>query len=421
MNSEMSENLSLREARALRDGPEALRGVREAVEKKLAVDGLPTLKTEEYRFTPASLFIESAKTEALGEREEALKRAADIPVLGAHRLVLVDGLPAELPSIPGLRAELFSTSELELDGLRGFRSSDGFARLNALRFRDGLVLRVEADYDEASVLELVHVSTERAGSVRYPRLFIDIPNGRGLRLVEHLIGANDESSSSHTVVDLRLGDDARLEHLRVDRDPALSTSSIVATLGRSARYQSHNLAMDGRLTRLNYHVFLEGEGADASLFGAYLASDRDQLDHYLRIEHCVPRCTSQMRYRGVIDDRATAIFDGITVVHRDAQQTVADQENRNLLLSENATIHTKPHLEIDADDVKCSHGSTVGSLDEAALFYMAARGIPQDEARVILTRAFIEGVFDSLGFGSARDSLRAFVKDELGYGSEDEL
>src|SRR5690606_14778750 len=236
-----------------------------------------------------------------------------------------------------------------------------------------------------------------------------------------VIGAIDESSSSHSVLDLRLGDGARLEHLRIARDRALSSASIVATLGRGARYQSHVLSADGKLSRLNYHVFLEGEGADASLFGAYVADDHEQLDHYLRIEHLVPRCTSQMRYRGVIDDRATAIFDGITVVHRDAQQTIADQENRNLLLSDSAKVHTKPHLEIDADDVKCSHGTTVGSLDADALFYMAARGIPEAEARAILTRAFIEAVFDSLGFGAQRDALRAFIKDELGYGSEDEL
>lgn len=411
----------LRGARALSEGPEALRAIREEVERKFAADGLPTLKTEAYRFTPASLFIESAKTEEAGSIPEALARAEALPRLGAHRLILVDGLPASLPAIPGLSAELFSSSKLPLGGLKSFDSPDAFARLNALRFRDALALRVEADFDEASTLEIVHVSTEREGSVRYPRLLIDIPSGRGLRLIERVIGAIDESSSSHSVLDLRLGDDARLEHLRIARDRALSSASIVATLGRGAHYQSHLLSADGRLSRLNYHVFLEGEGADASLFGAYVADDHEQLDHYLRIEHLVPRCTSQMRYRGVIDDRATAIFDGITVVHRDAQQTIADQENRNLLLSESATIHTKPHLEIDADDVKCSHGTTVGSLDTDALFYMAARGIPEAEARAILTRAFIEAVFDSLGFGAQRDALRAFIKDELGYGSEDEL
>src|SRR5690606_41321946 len=145
-----------------------------------------------------------------------------------------------------------------------------------------------------------------------------------------------------------------------------------------------------------------------------LAVHTDHPYHHLVVHPLVPPCTSRMRYRGGVDGKATAVFDGITVVHRDAQGTVAHQENRNLLLSESATVHTKPHLEIDADDVKCSHGTTVGSLDEQALFYMRARGIPEETARAMLTEAFLRAPVDTIRDEQVREALLELVGAEEG-------
>ena len=180
--------------------------------------------------------------------------------------------------------------------------------------------------------------------------------------------------------------------------------------GNVHSHQDHLVAMlkrchaDG-VTQVRVHVLLDGPGAECELDGAYVAGGRDKLDHHTLVEHRSPHCTSRQNYRGVLDDKALGVFDGIVIVHRDAQKTEAHQENRNLLLSASATVHTKPHLEIDADDVICTHGATVGSLDEDQLFYLRARGLDEATARAILTYAFVRSVVDDIGLQSLRDRL----------------
>jgi Fe-S cluster assembly protein SufD len=390
-------------------GPAWLAEARARVAKELAQEGFPTPKTEAWRFTPARPFIEESTSEPRCDVSAASARADAVSPAADARVVLIDGVPLDLPAVHGVRLRPLGEALGDEPDLVSFGSDDAFARLNALRFDGGLHVAVSADAGQDTSLELLHLSSPGAASVRYPRIVVSVGRGARLTLVERLLGSEDGAGASHAVMDVHVAEGARLEHVRIGQDGGLSTSLVSVRVGRSAYYGSHVVTIAGRISRTALEVSLEGEGAETALVGVYLARGTDHLDHHLRVDHRVPHCTSHMRYHGVIDGKATAVFDGITVVHRDAQGTSAHQENRNLLLSELATVHTKPHLEIDADDVKCSHGTTVGSLDEQALFYMQARGIPEDTARAILTEAFVEAPIDVFP-ERARDLVRDLVR-----------
>ena len=183
-----------------------------------------------------------------------------------------------------------------------------------------------------------------------------------------------------------------------------------------SRYRSTVVTLGGALLRFDVRALLEGAGAECQLDGAYLVEGRDHVDHHTLVEHRAPHCRSDQTYRGIASGHGTAVFDGIVIVHPGAQKTEAHQENRNLLLSDAATIHTKPHLEIDADDVICSHGATIGSIDEDQLFYLRARGIPNDLAHAMLTYAFIESIIDRVSHEPTRTRMREALLARIPHG-----
>ena len=178
------------------------------------------------------------------------------------------------------------------------------------------------------------------------------------------------------------------------------------------------MTLGGALLRFDVRCLLQGKGAECQLDGAYLVDGEDHVDHHTLVEHQAPHCRSEQTYRGIASGKGTAVFDGIVVVHRDAQKTEANQENRNLIISESATVHTKPHHEIDADNVVCSHGATVGSLYEDQLFYLRARGIPADLAHTMLTYAFLESIVDRVGHEPTRDRMREALLARIPRGED---
>jgi Fe-S cluster assembly protein SufD len=200
------------------------------------------------------------------------------------------------------------------------------------------------------------------------------------------------------VTEIVLGPGAKVEHTRITEGAAesLHIGTLSVSQARESGYASRVVTIGGALSRLDLDVVLDGEGADCLLDGVYHVTGREHVDCYTRIDHARPYCTSNERYRGVVDGKGHAVFDGTIIVRKQSQRTDAHQENRNLLLSDDATVHTKPHLRIDADDVKCSHGATIGALDEDSLFYLRARGIPEARARTILTYAFVRELVDPI-------------------------
>jgi len=233
-------------------------------------------------------------------------------------------------------------------------------------------------------------------------MLVILDDGAAANIVEHFLGARGTSDTDPTLTDavaeIVVGDGARCDHTLIQDEPTSSAhfNTRRAVLGRDAHFGSHSLIFGAGLTRNNILPTLDGEGGHTILTGIYLVRDDHHADTAIRVDHAKPNCFSRQYYRGLADGNGRGIFTGRIVVHEDAQKTDAIQSSSGLLLSPTAHITTRPQLEIYADDVRCTHGSTIGQLDEEAIFYLRARGVPESEARAMLIRAFVGEIADRL-------------------------
>jgi Fe-S cluster assembly protein SufD len=293
-----------------------------------------------------------------------------------------------------------------------------FAALNTALFSDGVWIDVPAGTIVEAPIELTHaIPTSSEPGVAYPRVLVTVGAGAELTLVETYAGS-DAGQLTNSVVEVDLGRNAKMSHVRVHENAGLQVGRVDIRQDANSGYRSTVVTLGGALLRFDVRCLLQGKGAECQLDGAYLVEGDDHVDHHTVVEHQASHCRSEQTYRGIVSGKGTAVFDGIVVVHRDAQKTEAHQENRNLLLSESATVHTKPHLEIDADDVICSHGATVGSLDEDQSFYLRTRGIPEDLARAMLTYAFLESIVDRVSHEPTRMRMREALLARIPHGDD---
>lgn len=370
---------------AFQDGPAWLRSIRARAADTLRSGGLPTKKTEAWRFTPVRGVVDAAFVRHPGDAPSVLSSLPD----GVSVRSLRETLQADPGALEG---------RLDLAG-----QPEHFAALNTALFTDGLWIDVPAGLAIADPIEIAHPPS--AAGVRYPRILVTAGAHAEVALVEtYAAGARDALTNS--VVEIDLSANARVKHVRIHESAGLQVGRVDVRQAADSRYQSTVVTLGGALLRFDVRCLLEGKGAECQLDGAYLVEGDDHVDHHTLVEHRAAHCRSEQTYRGIASGKGTAVFDGIVVVHRDAQKTEAHQENRNLLLSESATVHTKPHLEIDADDVICSHGATIGSLDEDQLFYLRARGIPEELAHAMLTYAFVEAIVDRVSHEPTRLRMR---------------
>jgi Fe-S cluster assembly protein SufD len=381
-------------------GPQWLRALRGRAAEALREQGLPTKKTEAWRFTPVRSVVDA----------EFSQEGGGVPSLVSS---LPDGVTARsLRQVLKAQPELLE-GRLDLGG-----APTHFAALNTALFTDGLWIDVPAGLAVEAPIELVHaISTFPEPGVVYPRVLVTVGDHAELTLVE-TYASSDPGRLTNSVVEVALGRNAAMSHVRVHENAGLQVGRVDVRQEADSRYRSTVITLGGALLRFDVRCLLQGKGAECQLDGAYLVEGEDHVDHHTRVEHQVSHCRSEQTYRGIAAGKGTAVFDGIVVVHRDAQKTEAHQENRNLLLSETATVHTKPHLEIDADDVICSHGATVGSLDEDQLFYLRARGIPKDLAHSMLTFAFLESVVDRVDHEPTRQRMREALLARIPHGDD---
>jgi Fe-S cluster assembly protein SufD len=220
---------------------------------------------------------------------------------------------------------------------------------------------------------------------------------------------------TNAVTEVIAGDDAHVEHVKVqaESDEAWHVATVAARQGRNARFGSHNVSLGAALARNDIGSRLEGQGAECHLYGLYVADGRQHVDNHTSLDHAVPNCPSWEMYKGVLAGAASAVFNGRIVVRPDAQKTDAKQSNKNLLLSDDAVVHTRPQLEIFANDVKCTHGATIGRLDDTSLFYLTTRGIGRAAAREMLVHAFVGDVLAKLPVPALRDRLATTLYDRL--------
>ncbi len=405
------------EARRAAGVPWWLHGLRRSALSRFAELGLPTTRWEEWKYTNLAPLARTAFRLA----EPVPQAPAGGPAfLEGPRVTVVHGRPLEpLPRLPGvtltsLGAAWREAPELIRGHLGRYAAFErhSLVALNTAFLEDGLVVRIA---DGAAVEEPILVAHRVApgGGARaiHPRTLILAGRNSQARILEAWMGPDGEVYFTNAVTEICAEEGAVLDYTRLELegDQAFHFSGLYARLGRAASFTAHSVALGAALARSEVGAVLAGEGACCTLNGLYLASGRQHIDNYTTIDHAEPHATSFELYKGILDGQAQAVFHGRIIVRPAAQKTDAIQRNRNLLLSEEAAVNTKPQLEIYADDVRCTHGATVGQVDADAVFYLRSRGIAHGEARRLLTLAFAGEMTERL----SPERVRAFLEEEL--------
>jgi Fe-S cluster assembly protein SufD len=394
--------------------------------------GFPTLQDEDWRFTNVAPIARLPFKPVFQVSRDSLTPEAvagfTFGRLAASRLVFVNGHYAPNLSSPGpqkqgvivssLAAALATKSAvIEKNLARHARAEDNaFTALNTAFFQDGAFIHVPAGQTVEAPIHLLFIATaEEAGATWHPRNLILADQGSRLTVLESYVSTFDAPYFTNAVTELVLGEGAVMEHGKFQGESlnAFHVAAIHAHLGRSSNFISHSVATGARLSRNNIRAALAGEGVECVLNGLYLTHGDQLADHHMVVEHAQPHCNSHEYYNGILDGRSKGVFHGRILVRQPAQKTDAKQTNKNLLLSEDATVDTKPQLEIYADDVKCTHGATIGQLNEESIFYLRARGIGAETARRMLIHAFAGEIIERIRCAPAREELDRLVWDRL--------
>ena len=416
----------------LQEAPEWLESIRRGGMERFAATGFPTSRDEEWRFTPVGPIAQTSWRPAFGP--VAVTREQLEPFVFGHpewtTLIFINGVfSQDLSSIgvmaPGLRVGSLSDALLTDDriieahlGHHAPTTSSPFTALSTAFIREGGFVHVPANTDVTRPVHLVFVATaEAAGSVSHPRNLIVVEDGARASIIESYVTLAPAATYwTNAVTEVVAGANSWVEHTRIQRESerAYHIGSTHVDQYRDSHYRSFSMAMGGALARHNLHVRLNSENVETLMYGLYLTRGEQLVDNHTAIYHDQPNCRSWEVYKGVLDGRSRAVFNGKVFVRPEAQKTDAKQTNRNLLLSDRAKVDTKPQLEIFADDVKCTHGATVGRLDEVALFYARSRGVPAEEAQRLLTYAFAAEVISEVALTPVRLELERLVRDRLG-------
>ena len=287
------------------------------------------------------------------------------------------------------------------------------AELNAALLIDGLRIRVDAELEKPLGLLIIDHADE--ASVSQAFIHVEFASHSAGQIIEYHTSSGSADQYANTIVTIDVGDNASVRHVRIqDRARThVQTGRTMVDVGRDARFQSSGFDLGGGLIRNDMIIDISNPGADVSFDGLYLAGDGQHIDNHTRVDHRVGPATSRQEYRGILNGKCRCIWNGKAIVHEGADGTDADQANHNLLLSDKAEIDAKPELEIYTDDVKCSHGTTVGQLDETALFYLRSRGLDKQHAAQIMTHAFAAGLVGRAPVKVAREKITALVEARL--------
>jgi len=392
--------------------------------------GFPTTRHEDWRFTNISAIVQTNfQLNRNGHRLPTKHQVESYRISGAVcQLTFVDGRflpqlssPAALPkgvTVAGLAAQLASKPQQVEPHLGRYLNTqhDAFAALNTAFLEDGGFVHIAKNTVLEEPIHLLFVSTaHEAPTMSHPRNLIVVEEGSQATIIEEYVSLGGAPALCNTATELIAGDNAVVSHYMIEREDveAFNVSTLRMEQGRSSSIASHSVLIGGALVRNNVHPVLAGEGGECLINGLFIGNGSQHLDNYMLVEHAQPHCGSRQFYNGILDGSAHGVFHGRIVVHKDAQKTDAKQTNRNLLLSAQAQIDTKPQLEIYADDVKCTHGATIGQIEENPLFYLRSRGIDEASARRLLLLAFASECLDRMKEGSARNHVETLIHAHL--------
>ena len=444
MQASESKELYLSEFRRHRsDGAEKnppwLRQLRESAIESFQELGFPTTHDEDWKYTNLDSLISVPFHYGNGAVKSLTAKEVLAPALAdseCQRLVFINGRYfselSDLRRLPaGVRVESIAAALSKNDGFlerhlgRCVRIRErAFAALNTALTKDGALVVVPRNCKLGEPIHLIFVSVANGGAVAcHPRNLLIVEDGAEAQIVESYIGLGTGNYFVNPVSELVGGEDAVIDHHRLQRESAkgFHIGTLEARLNRNCNIAAHAITLGGGLVRNDIHAVLAGEGSECLLNGLYVIDDRQHVDNSTEIEHRSPKATSLELYKGILDGSARGIFNGKILVHKDAQKTNARQTNKNLLLSADAVVNTKPQLEIYADDVKCSHGSTIGQLDRDALFYLRSRGLDREEAESLLSYAFASEVVGKIKIDSLRQKLNDYLLSKFTRNSESKI
>lgn len=420
-----------------------LTAFRQQAQLEFTAQGLPTTQQEAWKYTSIKTLHKTAfnlasprtMTRTMKRQATNLNTSSEAATpIQNYRLTFVAGhfqadlsqfepLPHDVKLIPLKQAleqkDCLIQSHM---GRIAQQRNHPFAALNSLYLEDGVLLYVPADCHLKKPIHCLFYSPEGPEpQACYPRLLIVLEAGAQAQLIEEYLGSPSEEQKSiaphftNALTEVVLANGARLSHCKLVRENAQGQhiAGIHVEQAADSHFHSFSLALDGGLCRNDIQVRLTAKGAQTQLDGLYVLAGRQHLDNHLRVDHLQPGCKSEVFYKGILNGQARGVFNGMAVVHPGAQQSDARQVNKNLLLSKKAEMDTKPELQIEADDVKCSHGATVGQLDNEALFYLSSRGLDRDSARTLLTSAFAHELLNRIPAGQLRKQLTSLTRDAL--------
>jgi len=404
--------------------PRWLQSLRQDAFARFSETGFPTTHDEDWRFTSVAT-VASSPFELAGPEVVSKEQ---LEPFGASQfdccLVFVNGLfSQELSAVPvlpkglkvGSLAAQLKNGPASLEPHLGRylnTQRDPFAALNTSLIEDGVYVNVPRGVAVEQPIYVLYVTVPGAmPTMNHPRNLIVAEEGSQVTVVEDYVSLGDGITFSNAATELVAGDNAHVSHYMIVRegDQAYNFSTLRIQQGRHANVATHSLLLSGALVRNNVHPVLAGEGSECLINGLFMANGRQHMDNYMLVEHASPHCDSRQFYNGILNGQSHGVFHGRIIVHKDAQKTDAKQTNRNLLLSDDAQIDTKPQLEIYADDVKCTHGATIGQFDDNALFYLRSRGLAEAAARHVLLLAFANECLDRMNSPQIREHLEKLV------------
>jgi len=406
-----------------------LRNLREEAFCRFCEIGFPTTHDEDWRFTNVAHVARSQFSLAGGTTRvmDSDVKAWTFPAAAA-RLVFVDGqfraplsfigsVPDEVV-VSSLKEQMAGNPDALEDNLGRYLDirRDPFCALNTAFAEDGAFIHLARGRFLDEPIHLLFVSTaESVPTMLHPRNLVLVDEGAQAEIIEEYVSIGTGAVLCNSVTELVAGENSTVSHFMIEREhPAsFNFSTLRIQQARSANVASHSVLLGGGLVRNNVHPVLAGEGGECLINGLFVGNGRQHLDNYMYVEHASPHSSSRQFYNGILDGAAHGVFHGRIVVHKNAQKTDAKQTNRNLLLSDDAQIDTKPQLEIYADDVKCTHGATIGQIEENALFYLRSRGIDEVSARRLLLAAFANECVGRMPPGVTRAHIEQLIETHL--------
>lgn len=413
-----------------RSGP--VHEARQNALKTFAEVGFPSLKMEDWRFTDISpilnhdFILPELSTRPSIRRTEVSKFLFNDPHMTI--MVFLNGIFIESLSSRGFK-ELGSIRKEILNGnpdianhlaKYAVSTSNGFTALNAAFAYDGAFINIPDHINSSQIIHLLFLTDpEFKQIVSNPHNIIIAGKNSEVTVIEHYVALKNGRYFTNSVTEILANENSSINHIRLqfESTDAYHIGSTYVSLSASSKFTSHAVNIGAEISRHDLNVTLSGEAAYTNLYGLYILTNKQLSDTHTFIDHVAPRCASQEHYKGILDDNSRGVFNGKILVRKGAQQTNSYQENRNIILSSGAKVDTKPQLEIFADDVKCSHGATVGQLSADSIFYMRSRGMSEDIAKLILINAFASDVLEDIKIKGVRKFLEQFLSNRFLHGN----